>query len=116
MPQGPTPAEVQELMAEEKKKREKEEHRRQAQEGHDLRRKLAEKMEQQQHKERRDKEAEALRISYMKINAQLRMSPGENHALYAAATAVAASQGSIHPQLADFQQCHKLGLHRRGSG
>ena len=46
MPQGPTPAEVQERMAEEKKKRENEEHRRQAQFEHDKRRKLAEKMEQ----------------------------------------------------------------------
>ena len=44
MPQGPTPAEVQERMAEEKKKREKEEYMRQAQKEHDLRRKLAEKI------------------------------------------------------------------------
>ena len=73
-------------------------------------------MERQRHKERRDKEAEALRISYMKIDAQLRMGLGENHVLYAAATAVAASQGRNHPKLADFQQCHKLGLHRRGRG
>ena len=55
VPQGPTPAEVQERLAEEKKKREKEEHRRQAQIEHDKRRKLAEKMEREMQIERRTK-------------------------------------------------------------
>ena len=45
VPQGPTPAEVQERMAEEKNKREKEERMRQARYEHDQRRKLLEKIE-----------------------------------------------------------------------
>ncbi len=111
VPQGPTPAEVQERLAEEKKKREKEEHRRQAQIEHDKRRKLAEKMEREMQIERRDQEAEAQRIKRMKMDARLQRSPEENLALWAAARAVAATQGRDHPKLADFQQCHKLGLH-----
>jgi hypothetical protein len=117
VPQGPTPAEVQERMAEEKKQREKEEHRRQAQFEHDKRRKLAEKMERERQIERRDQEAEAQRISRMKMDARLKKSPEENLALWAAATAIAATQGRDHPKLADFQQCHKLGLlWRKGLG
>ncbi len=82
VPQGPTPAEVQERMAEvqermaeEKKKREKEEHRRQAQFEHDKRRMLAEKMERERQIERRDQEADAQRIFRMKMDARSQKSP-----------------------------------------
>ncbi len=68
-----------------------------------LRRKLAEKIEQDREAERRDKEAAAERtrrsrpLSRRKIDQKL--------ALYESATALAVSQGSKDPTLGEWRKC-----------
>ena len=103
---GPTPAEVQARMAEEKEKRAQEEHRRQAQIERDLRRELSIRTAYEKEKERRTTEAKA----YLARRRPMTQSEIEQkHALYAAATALATAKGR-EVSLADIREC--LGLPR----
>ena len=105
---GPTPAEVQARMAEEKEKRAQEEHRRQAQIERDLQRDLSRRTayHDEMEKEHRTKEAKAY---WARSRIKTQSEREQQIALHAAATALATAKGR-EVSLADYREC--LGLPR----
>jgi len=112
LPRMPTPAEVQARMAAEAAKQAanqaKEEHRKQAQIESDLRRKLAEQIDREKEKIRREKEArdkKAKNAAWNKDMAKYHHSP----AVQAGAMAIAFRKGRKLPNFADFSEFHRVG-------
>jgi hypothetical protein len=108
LPRMPTPAEVQARMAAEEAKQAKEEHRKQAQIESDLGWKLAEKIDREKKKIRRDKEAheqKAKNAVWNKVVGKHHLSP----AVQAGAKAIALKKGRKLPILADFSEFHRVG-------
>ena len=103
---GPTPAEVQARMAEEKEKKAQEEHRRQAQIERDQQRDLSRRAAYESEKERRTKEAKAY---WARSRIKTQSEREQQIALHAAATALATAKGRT-VSLADYREC--LGLPR----
>jgi hypothetical protein len=99
---------VQARMAAKAAKQAKEEHRKQAQIESDLRRKLAEQIDREKEKIRRDKEAheqKAKNAAWNKVVGKHHLSP----AVQAGAKAIALKKGRKLPILADFNEFHRVG-------
>ena len=95
-------------MAAEAAKQAKEEHRKQAQIESDLHRKLAEQIDREKEKIRRDKEAheqKAKNAAWNKVVGKHHLSP----AVQAGAKAIALKKGRKLPILADFSEFHRVG-------
>jgi hypothetical protein len=108
----PTPAEVQARMAAEEKKKaqdsRQEEHRRQAQVERNLRMQLAQRIECEREKERREKEVQERKADSARSSARLeRVWPWA--AVCAAANALAISRGRKRATFADFRECQRVG-------
>jgi hypothetical protein len=100
---GPSPAEVQWRLDMERERSIKLEHRRQAYIEKGLRRKLAQQIEREKEEQRRAKEAAA--ALGKKIKPKTHREIDQTQALFAAAKALAVSQGRKDQSFADLREC-----------